>query len=111
MPSALEAAKERHQAARELRAPGAVVFNATTYAGGGLFLAPFRAELNAEGNWRPAQRMKIHVRKSLLATPPSRKQKFTCGGYEWKVDEVAGQSATEIAWIIKGLRWPDSPSS
>lgn len=110
MPTAHELAKERRQRTLELRQPGSIVIDATTYAGGGLYLGPYRAELNESGNWKPAQRMKIHVRKSVLATPPAKKQSFTCAGHTFRVDEVAGQSPHEIAWIIKGIRWPDSPS-
>jgi hypothetical protein len=110
MPTAHEKAKETRQRALEQRQPGTLIIDGTSYVGGGLFLGPFRSELNGEGNWRPAQRMKIHVRKSLLPTPPEKKTKSTCAGHTWKVDEVAGQSPTEIAWIIKGIRWTDSPS-
>lgn len=110
-PAAIAKAKERQQASRELTSPGSIVWNSTTYRGGGLYLAPSREEQNDAGNWKPAQRMKIHVRKSLMATPPAKREKFTCSGHTWKVDDVAGQSATEIAWIIKAIRWPDAPSS
>jgi hypothetical protein len=109
--TALEQARERHQAKRERDTPGSLVFNGTTYAGGGLYLSQFKAEQNESGNWLPAQRFKLHVRKARMATPPSKKQKFTSNGHTWKIEEVAGQSPTEIAWIIKGIRWPDSPSA
>ena len=111
MPTALQNARERQQAKLELEQPGSLVFNGTTYSGGGLYLSPFRQEQNDSGNWAPAQRCTLHVRKTRLATPPAKRQTFTCSGQTWKVDEVGGQSPIDLAWIIKGVRWPDSPSA
>ena len=108
--SAISQAKELRQATLESRKPGTITIGSTSYAGGGLVLGPYKEEPNEHGNWRPAQRLKIHIRKTLLATPPVKRETFTCEGHTWKVDEVAGQSPSEIAWIIRGIRWPESPS-
>ena len=111
MPSALQNARERQQAKLEREQPGSLVFNGTTYTGGGRDLSPFRQEQNESGNWAPAQRITLHVRKTLMVTPPAKRQTFTSSGHTWKVAEVGGQSPTELAWIIKGIRWPDSPAA
>lgn len=105
----IEKARETQQATRERRSPGSIVINGTTYQGGGLYLGPVKEELSESGNWKPAQRMTIFIRKTRLATPPAKRTSFTCQGLRFGVDEVAGQSPTSLVWIIKGIRWPDSP--
>lgn len=110
MANAHEKARELQQATRERRQPGSIVINGTTYHGGGLYLGPVKEELNEAGNWKPAQRMTIFIRKSRLATPPAKRTAYTCQGLRFGVDEVAGQSPTCIAWIIKGIRWPATPA-
>lgn len=105
----IEKARELQQITRERRLPGSIVLNGTTYRGGGLYLGPLKEEMNEHGNWRPAQRMTIFIRKKTLVTPPAKRTSFTCQGLRFGVDEVAGQSPTSLVWIIKGIRWPDSP--
>lgn len=110
--TALDQARERQQAKRERDAPGSIVFKGKTYKGGGLFLGALKDEPHPDtGNWKPAQRMTIFVRKSLLPTPPKKRESFTCQGITFGGDGVAGQSPTSIAWIIKGIRWPAAPSA
>lgn len=110
MTAALAQARERHQLHLEHTAPGSIVLGGITYHGGGLYLGPLKEEYSPSGNWRPAQRMILHIRKARLATPPAKRTSFTCRDLTFGVDEVAGQSPDAIAWIIKGIRWPDSPS-
>lgn len=112
MPTALDQARERQQAKRERDAPGSITIGSTTYKGGGLYLSPLKEEPSpTTGNWRPAQRLTIFIRKARLPTPPSKRTSFTCQGLTFGVDEVQGQSPTSIAWIIKGIRWPSAPSA
>lgn len=111
MTTAMDKARERQQATRELRKPGSIVIGGTTYKGGGLYLSAYKDEPTESGTWKPAQRMTIFIRKSRLPTPPAKRTAYTCDGLRFSVDEVAGQSPTEIAWIIKGIRWPSEPSA
>lgn len=107
----MDKARERQQVTRERLKPGSIVINGTTYKGGGLYLSAYKDEPTESGNWKPAQRMTIFIRKSRLPTPPAKRTAYTCEGHRFCVDEVAGQSPTEIAWIIKGIRWPATPSA
>lgn len=108
MPTALANAKERHQAKLEADHPGEMVWAGTTYAGGGLYLGPLEQVPKRDGSgWISMQRFSLTVRKSLMPTPPGKKQTFTSCGFTWRTDEVAGQSPSAIGWVIKAIRFPD----
>lgn len=110
MSSALSAAKERQQARRERDLPGSMVMGGVTYSGGGLFVGPLEQVQAQDGSgWISMQRYTLIVRKAVMATPPTKRRTFTSCGHTWRVDEVAGQSPSAIAWIIKAIRFPDPP--
>jgi len=109
-PALLAAARARHSAVFAEQHAGSITIGSTTYQGGALHLGPLKQEFSESGNWKPAQRMSIHIPKSRLATAPAKRTTFTCRGLTFAVDEVAGQSPDAIEWIIRGIRWPASPA-
>jgi hypothetical protein len=107
--AAIAAARKRKQTTSETCFPGAIVLNGTTYAGGNLFLSKIEHYPKPDGSgWAKRQTISITIRKSLLATAPQKREKFTCAGHSWTVDTVGGQTADALAWIIKGERFPNS---
>jgi hypothetical protein len=60
-----------------------------------------------DGGSARGQRLVLDVAKSVLATPPRQKTLVTHDGVEFKVTEVSGGNAHDVAWHIECLRWID----
>jgi hypothetical protein len=108
--AAIQRALEIQQAKLEELRPGEMTMDDTTYSGGGLHIGALEQVQKADGSgWVSIQRFTLHVRKSLMPSPPAKRKTFTSNDKTWRTDETGGQGPTEIAWVIRGVRFPDSP--
>lgn len=103
-----KAGKTRHQKAMEAHYPGTITIGGTAYAGavqiGGV---EQRQSANGSG-FTPVQILSASVFKSLLPTPPASRSMITVNAQDWRVDQVAGDDACEVAWQITAVRFPTS---
>lgn len=60
-----------------------------------------------DGGSARGQRLRAHVLKSKLPTAPGQKSLVTHNDVEFRVQEIGGQNATDVAWIIRCVRWMD----
>lgn len=103
--AALQTAKRAAQAALEAQYPGAIILAGRAYkAAVQIDAVSLRQRADGSG-LQKVQQITVTVLKSRLATAPESREKFTCKGFEWRIDDVAGLDACEIAWTITGVRF------
>lgn len=103
--SAFTAARTRHQEALQAQRPSGVTISGKFYAGAAE-LGPLEW-MPTDGGTARGQRLTAHVLKSRLATPPGQKTLVTHEGVEFKVSEIGGRNATDVAWVLRCVRWMD----
>lgn len=79
--------------------PGTLTINDRDYACaldiGGITPIP------ADDGYENRQTARVVLRKSLLATCPTRDDAFVMAGYDtWKLIAATGQNATDLAWML-----------
>lgn len=110
-PTAVAAAKARHQVSAELHRSGVFTMAGRDYTAAIVF-KPIIREINPNsGLWESKQPIRITVRKTVLPTPPARKAEVVVKGVTYIVHgELGGQNASDIAWVIHGSRKLPSPT-
>lgn len=63
--------------------------------------------LPVEGGTARGQRLTASIFKTVLKTPPGQKTLVHHEGVEFKVSEIGGRNATDVAWVLKCVRWID----
>lgn len=58
-----------------------------------------------DGGSARGQPLTARVLKSLLKSPPAQKSLVTHDGVEFKVQEIGGRNATDVAWVLRCVRW------
>lgn len=79
--------------------PGTITINDRDYACaldiGGI------TPMATENGYENRQTARVVLRKSLLATCPTRDDAFVMAGYNtWKLIAATGQNATDLAWML-----------
>ena len=105
---ALKAAKTRHQKAMETMYPGKLTIGSTEYKAAVQIGAVEQRQSSTGSGFTPVQLLSASCLKSLLPTPPISRSMITCNGHDWRVDQVAGDDACEVAWHITAIRFPKS---
>lgn len=62
------------------------------------------------GLWRRIQPLMVTIQKALLATAPAKRAEITFVGNRYQVDDVGGQNAVDLVWLIKAERMLPSPT-
>lgn len=103
--SAYRRARQLHQAALEAQRPSGITINGVFYA--------CAVELGAV-EWIPTnggsargQKLRADILKTTLATPPSQKTVVTHEQVDFKVQDIGGQNAGDVSWVIHAVRWMD----
>lgn len=105
---ALKAAKTRQQKAMESHYPGTITIGSTPYAGA-VQIGGVEQRQNASGHgFIPVQTLSVSILKSRLPTAPASRSMISCNGHDWRIDQVAGDDACEVAWQITAVRFPIS---
>lgn len=102
-PSAFKAAHALHEAALRAQRPSEVMIGSKRYAAAAE-LGPVEF-LPTDGGSARGQRLTARVMKSALATPPAQKTLLIHDGVEFKVSEIGGRNASNVAWVIRAVRW------
>jgi hypothetical protein len=102
---AFHTARQLHQAALVAQRPsglkiGGVLYECAVERGPVEFIP-------LDGGSARGQRLRAHVLKSKLPTAPNQKSLVTHNDVEFKVQDIGGQNATDVAWIIRCVRWID----
>lgn len=63
--------------------------------------------LPTDGGTARGQRLTARVLKTLLATPPAQKTLVIHEGVEFKMSEIGGRNAGDVAWVLRCVRWVD----
>lgn len=96
----------RGQDARDAHYVGRVKIGNVTYACE-VFIGGDKIEQHADGSgFAHVQRITCKIRKELLKTAPPRGTALLIDGTKFTLEDVAGQSAHEPAWIIHAYRLP-----
>lgn len=96
----------RHEKMLAHDQPGKLTIGGREYAGR-VELGPKTFLPLADGGAARGQRLAARILKSALPTPPAEKTVVTHNGVEFKVSEIGGENSTEVAWLIRALRWLD----
>lgn len=108
MSAILQKAKERHQAAIETHYPGDVMIDGVVYSGAVMPGAEMNEQTDA--GWTRVQELRCAIRKSVLTHPPQIHTTLKHADKEWRVREVDGFAATDIAWQLLAFRFlPSQP--
>jgi len=104
--NAVQKARQRTQASREVVRPGNVTIAAKSYAAA-VEIQEARPEQRSDGEGTIiVQRAIARVRKSLLPTAPARGTAIGIGALNFTVESTGGQNATDIAWVLHLTRLP-----
>ncbi len=104
-PAAYRAARLLHQQSLTAQRPSSVLIGGTS-RDAAVELGPVEFITTDSGLAR-GQRITARVLKSVLATPPAQKSLVYHDGVEFKVSEVGGRNANDVAWVIRGSRFID----
>lgn len=105
---ALKAAKTRHQKSLEAHYPGTITIGGTSYACAVQIGGVEQRQSSTGSGFTPVQILSASVLKSRLPTAPASRSMITSNGQTWRVDQVAGDDACEVAWQITAVRFPIS---
>lgn len=108
MSTILQKAKERHQESIERHYPGAVMIDGVVHTGA-VMPGAERNEQTQDG-WTRVQELRCSIRKSVLTHPPQIHTTIKHADKEWRVREVDGFAATDIAWQLLAFRFLPSTS-
>lgn len=104
-PSAIKSARTLHQQALQSQRPSGVTISGKFHAGavelGALEWIP------TDGGTARGQRMTAHIFKTRLVTPPGQKTLIYHDGVEFKIQEIGGRNANDVAWVLRCVRWMD----
>jgi hypothetical protein len=103
--SAYRTALQLHQLGLESQRPSGLKIGGFFYAGA-VTLGPVEF-IALDGGSARGQRLTAYIAKSSLPTAPGQKSLVTHNDVEFKVQEIGGQNATDVAWIIRCVRWMD----
>lgn len=104
-PAAKRKALLMHEAALHNDEPGTITISGARYAAAvDLGQVEF---LPVDGGSKRGQRLTAHVLKSRLDAAPGQKTLVTHGGVEFKLQECGGRNATDVAWVLRCVRWVD----
>jgi hypothetical protein len=95
---ALIAARKRHTCAMHRACPGRVEIEGVPYAAA-VAVQPGALQ-NEDGGQRSAEILRVAISKSVLATPPARRDVLVYAGQNWVIEEVAGAEAWSQEWGI-----------
>jgi hypothetical protein len=104
-PSVRRDSRLRHQSALQSDRPSGLKIGGVLYECA-VELGP-QEFIPVDGGSARGQRLRAHVLKSKLPTAPGQKSLVTHNDVEFKVQEIGGQNATDVAWIIRCVRWMD----
>ncbi|MCG3206276.1 MAG: hypothetical protein KCHDKBKB_03010 [Elusimicrobia bacterium] len=105
-PSAVQAARQRHQRTLESLHAGTLLIAGVRYTAAVTRAAAAR-EMMPDGSGSVlVQRATATVRKAILPTAPVRGTVVTIEGIEWHIDSVAGDDPQAPAWFITLHRFP-----
>ena len=51
--------------------------------------------------------MVARILKSAMDSPPAQKALVTHDGVQFKVSSIGGDNATDVAWVLRCVRWMD----
>lgn len=104
--TALNAARLRHQAARETLRPGTVTIGGVNYKAGITLLA-VKPEIDPDGAGAIyVQRGEVTIRKTLLPSCPPRGTLVTINGTDFTIADNGGQMEHAVAWVLRLMRLP-----
>lgn len=103
MSAILRQAKERHQASIERHYPGDVLIDGVVYTGA--CMPGAETNVQTDDGWRRVQELRCAIRKSLLPHPPQIHTPLKHADKEWRLREVDGFAATDIAWQLLAYRF------
>jgi hypothetical protein len=63
--------------------------------------------LPTDGGTTRGQRIRVDIFKSVLPSPPAQKTLVTHEGVDFKVSSIGGDNATDVAWVLRCVRWMD----
>ncbi len=108
MSAILTKAKERHQASIERHYPGDVMINDVIYSGA--IMPGAETKVQTEDGWSRVQELRCSIRKTVLTHPPQIHTTIKHADKVWRVREVDGFAATDIAWQLLAYRFlPSQP--
>ena len=95
----------RHEARLHHDKPGVVTISGKRYTGR-VDRDP-RDWLPSDGGATRGQRMVARILKSAMDSPPAQKALVTHDGVQFKVSSIGGDNATDVAWVLRCVRWMD----
>ena len=104
--TALQAAKARHHSSLAAHYPRSVTIGTVTTLTG-VQIGGVEQRQAADGRgFTPVQILTTSILKSLLPTAPASRSMLRCNDLDWRIDNVAGHDACEVAWVVTAIRFP-----